>query len=269
VAAESTPTASRAGFPADANTGVPDGTALTPYPGPCTITTPGTVIDSRTVDCDLVVRAAGVTIRNSLINGSVANDENARGFGFTITDSTVRVGARGATGIASSDFTATRVEVTGGNRSINCWRDCTVQDSYVHGQFTDRTGVFHESGIRMGSGSTIVHNTIVCDAPDVPPDAGCSAGLTGYGDFGAVTQNLIQGNLFKAGTGGACAYGGSSGGKPFSGGASSVRFIDNVFERGSTGSCGVWTPIMDFSASAPGNVWRGNVWDDGSPVGAR
>ncbi|MQW74796.1 DUF4082 domain-containing protein [Nocardioides sp. dk4132] len=264
---EPTPSPSPGGdFPDAASTGVPVGTALTPYTGPCTITQDGTVIEARTVDCDLLVRASGVVIRNTLINGTVTNDELVPGNDFTITDSEVRAGDYTGTGIGTRDFVATRVEVTGGNRSINCWLDCEVRSSFVHGQMSDETGVSHESGIRMGAGNTIVGNTITCDAPYIPPDAGCSAGLTGYGDFAAVRDVLVQGNLFLASTGGTCAYGGSSAGKPFSLLARDIRFIDNVFQRGETGNCGVWAPVMDFDAAAPGNVWSGNTWEDGTPV---
>ncbi|NGN93040.1 DUF4082 domain-containing protein [Nocardioides sp. KC13] len=254
------------GFPNPATTGVPTGVRLTPYTGPCNITAAGTVIDGKIVNCTLNVRAADVTIRNSVINGTVYNDEASNGLGFTIVDSEVRIGNRGGTGIGNVGFTAVRVEVTGGNRSINCWRDCTVRDSYVHGQFTDLSGIAHESGIRMGSGGVISHNTIACDAPDVPPDAGCSAGLTGYGDFATVEDNLIERNVFLVTTGGTCAYGGSSEGKAY-GDANRIRFIDNVFQRtAARPNCGYWFPIASFDTSAPGNVWRGNVWSDGGVV---
>lgn len=256
-----------AGFPNASNTGVPAGVRLRPYTGPCNITRAGTVIDGKTVNCRLNVRAPNVTIRNSVVNGTVYNDEASNGLGFKIVDSEVRIGNRGGTGIGNVGFTALRVEVTGGNRSINCWRDCTVRDSYVHGQFTDLSGVAHESGIRMGSGSVISHNTITCDAPDVPPDAGCSAGLTGYGDFAPVEDNLIERNMFLATTGGTCAYGGSSAGKTYSEGTNNIRFIGNVFQRtDARPNCGYWFPIASFDPSAPGNVWRGNVWSDGGVV---
>ncbi|GAB3744839.1 DUF4082 domain-containing protein [Microlunatus parietis] len=253
-------------FPNAGNTGVPAGTNLQPYTGPKTITQDGTVIDGKTVNGSLIIRAANVTVRNSVINGTIATDENSTGYSFTIVDSEVRVGDREGTGIGAVNFTVLRVEVTGGNRSMNCWKNCDIRDSYVHGQFRDETGVAHESGIRMGAGGKIIGNTIICDAPDVPPDAGCSASLTGYGDFAAVQDMEIRGNLIGATTGGFCAYGGSSGGKPYSDGARDIRFIDNTFQRGKTGQCGFWGPITDFDSGAPGNVWQGNVWDDGTPV---
>jgi hypothetical protein len=256
------------GWPDAANTGVPTGTTLSAYTGPCTITAANTVIDAKTVGCNLLIRAAGVQIKRSLINGTVATDENSTAYSFTITDSDVRVGAREGTGVGAVNFTATRVEVTGGNRSMHCYRSCTIQDSFVHGQFRDASGVTHESGIRMGSGATIRHNSITCDAPDVPPDAGCSAGLTGYGDFATVQNNLIENNLFKPTTGGFCAYGGSSAGKPFSSDTRGIVFRNNVFERGSGGKCGYWGPITSFNTALPGNLWSGNTWSDGGTVPA-
>ncbi|MET0716151.1 MAG: hypothetical protein ABWY23_06700, partial [Mycetocola sp.] len=185
-----------------------------------------------------------------------------------ISDSRVDIGAEMGTGIGDERFTATRVHVTGGNRSVNCFRDCTIEYSYVHGQFRDSTGRAHESGIRMGSGSVIRGNTIACDAPDVAPDAGCSAALTGYGDFAVVQNNTIDRNLFVGGSGGYCAYGGSSPGKPYSAGTRDIRFTNNVWERGASGKCGVWGPITSFNSAAPGNVWTNNTWKDGTPIPA-
>jgi hypothetical protein len=260
-------------MPDASNTGVPVGTALTEYTGPMTIELPGTVIDAKTIRGALVIEAADVTISRSRIIGDVSNE--ATGSSFTISDSTVEAGNSPVTGIGSMNFTATRVHVTGGNRSILCGRSCTVEYSYVHGQMTDDTGTYHESGIRMSQHSTIRYNTIACDAPDVAPDGGCSAALTGYGDFEPVQDNLVQGTLFRHGSGGFCAYGGSSGAegsKPFGARAARIRFIDNVWERGTRPGekgepvCGYWGPITDFDASRPGNVWSGNAFDDGTAI---
>lgn len=264
VASSTTSLVPVGGFPDASSTGVPDGVVLVEYGGPCSITQAGTVIDGKTVRCDLSIRASGVVIKNSYVYGTVGS--SGSGAGFVIQDSVVDVGDRPGTGIGESNFSVLRVEVIGGNRSINCWLNCEVRGSFVHSQFHDESGVYHESGIRMGSGGVIVGNTILCDAPDFPPDAGCSANLTGYGDFAAVEDMLVQGNLFPGSTGGTCAYGGSSGGKPYSDAANNIRFVDNVFERGRSGNCGYWAPIMDFDRNAPGNEWTNNRWADGGFV---
>lgn len=262
------PSTPQTGFPNSSNTGVPAGTKLTAYSGPCTITANNTVIDAKTINCNLSIRASGVKISNSKITGTVATDENSSGYSFTISDSDVDAGQRENTGIGAVNFTALRVEVVGGNRSIHCYKNCVVEGSYVHGQFTDKTGKTHESGIRMGQSATIRHNTITCDAPDVPPDAGCSAGLTGYGDFAPVQNNLIEGNLFLAGTGGYCVYGGSSSGKPYSAQTKNIVFKSNVWEtraNSSRPSC-YYGPVTAFDSKAPGNVWQNNTFDNGKVV---
>ena len=255
-------------FPSPATTGVPAGTTLTAYTGPCTIQTPNVVIDAKTINCDLEIAAKGVVITRSKIVGGVYADATANVGSFTITDSFVDAGNQAGTGIGDAYFTATRVHVTGGNRSINCYKDCTVQDSYVNDQFTDKTGVYHESGIRINTNSHLVHNTIGCNAPDVAPDAGCSAAITGYPDFDPVTGNVVNGNLVLAGSGGYCSYGGSTPGKPYSGQTANIQFLNNVYQKGSTGKCGWWGPITSFDTQAPGNLWSNNLYDDGSVAAA-
>ena len=107
----------------------------------------------------------------------------------------------------------------------------------------------------------------------MPPDAGCSAAITGYGDFAIVQKNTIDGNLILAGSGGYCAYGGSTGGKPYSAGVNNIKFTNNVWQRGTEMGeegrgyvCGYWGPITSFDINAPGNVWSNNLYDDGTPV---
>jgi hypothetical protein len=142
----------------------------------------------------------------------------------------------------------------------------------VHAQFTDPSGTFHESGIRMGQSLVLRHSSVICDAPDVPPDGGCSADLTGYGDFGPVQNNLIERNLFGQTTGGFCTYGGSTAGKPFSDDTNHIVFRANVWQRGTresdhgTFECGYYGSNTSFDPAKPGNVWEDNVFDDGTSV---
>lgn len=261
-------------WPDAKRTGIPAGTTLTEYDGDCTITQDGAEIDAKTVTCDpLVVRAADVRITRTKINGSVLVEAPGVGYSFAISDSEIDAGPVQGTdddsGIGKSDFTATRVDVYGGKRGVWCEFACSVTDSWIHDQAPDPTGTAHESAVRMGDGSTIEHNSILCNAPDFPPDAGCSADLTGYGDFAPIQNNTIHRNLFMATTGGACAYGGSSGddgSKPYGDQANHIVFEENVFQRGRGGQCGYYFPITDFDETRPGNQWIANVWDDGTPL---
>ena len=260
-------------WPGPATTGVPDTTPLTNYTGPCTITTAGTVIDSKTTSCGLSIRAANVTIRNSRVNGSVTVTNPGS---LAITDTTIDAGPVNSTvndgprAINGVNFVANRIETVRGISGGFCESNCTIQDSWIHGQDRDEGGHAHASGMRMQTGTTLRHNTLICDAPTVPPDAGCSADLTGYGDFAPTRDNLIERNLFLATPGGTCAYGGSSAGKPYSGDVANIVFRENIFQRRnefqSSGKCGTYGPILDFSLSEPGNQWVGNRWDDGAAV---
>ena len=261
-------------WPSAVTTGIPPGTMLTDYDGACTVTENDTEIDAKTVTCDpLIIRAANVQITRTKINGSVLVEAPNTGYSFTITDSEIDAGPVQGTdddsGIGKSDFVALRVDVYGGKRGIWCEYACSVTDSWIHDQSPDPSGMAHESAVRMGDGSTIEHNSILCNAPDFPPDAGCSADLTGYGDFAPIQNNTIHRNLFMATTGGACAYGGSSGddgSKPYGDQAANIVFEQNVFQRGRGGLCGFYFPITDFDETRPGNQWIDNVWDDGMPL---
>jgi hypothetical protein len=270
--------ASSSEFPNANNTGVPTGTVLTAYSGPTTITTNGTVIDSKTITGDLQIKATDVVIKNSKItNGSVYTPDGATNYSFTLQDSEVSnpggVGSAGRTMVGEANFTVLRSEISGGNRGIYCRKNCTVQDSYVHGiQVVDN---LHASAIRVSQGAKLIHNTVLCDAPDINSDGGCSADLTGYPDFEPVKNNTMQGNLFKATTGGFCAYGGTSTGKPYSNASDNATYIvfkDNVFERGTNRSdhgtfiCGYYGSITDFNGSRTGNVWTNNKYDDGTVI---
>lgn len=256
-------------WPDATTTGVPDGTTLTRWTGECTITEDGTVIDARTVNCDLRIRAADVMITRSVINGNVILRDLEEGHSFSISDSEVHVGERLLTGLGNGFFTAHRVEITGGGRSAYCATDCTIEDSWVHAQTGDPGGEAHLSGIRMGQNTTLRGNRIICEGDRTPPGSGCSAALTGYGDFRPIRNNLIENNFFHSGNASFCAFGGSSREKPFSGDARDVRFIDNVFERDADGSCGIHGPIVAFDSDAPGNVWENNRWSDGGRLPPR
>ena len=172
-------------FPGPGNTGVPQGAELAGYTGPCTITAPGTVLDRRRITCStLDIRAPAVVIRESLLQGTDVTDSSSSTASFLIVDSTVVNGAREqCLCIGDHDFTALRVEVRGGNRSMYCVRSCTIQNSWLHGQ--QLQGAQHGAGLREQQFTTARHNALVCDYP-IANDAttlGCSADLTGYPDF--------------------------------------------------------------------------------------
>lgn len=264
-----TPTSTGGAWPDGTNTGVPAGTALTAYAGPCTITTASTVIDAKVITCaQLVIKANGVRVTRSSIAGSADPAVAVSGGDLTISDSTI-VAAVNTTGLGDNNWTGIRLNVSGGNRGANCDNRCTLQDSWLHGQRV--SGTTHASGLRAGQFTTAVHNTLNCEAPA----DNCSADLTGYPDFAPTHDWTITGNLFIAqhlGGGYFCSYGGATKGKPYStdpANAVNIQFRNNTYQHGPGGWCGGYpdgAPISDYDTSRPGWVWSGNVWDSGEPV---
>jgi hypothetical protein len=273
-------------FPGPGNTGVPAGVALATYTGSCTITTANAVLDHLLITCStLDIQAKGVVIRNSMLQGTDLDDDNDSSSSFTITDSTIVNGAREQCGcVAGHDFTMTRVEVRGGNRSAYCELRCTVQDSWLHGQVLE--GAQHGSGLREEQFTTATHNTFECSYPYVNDSTtlGCSAPQNGYADFAPIHDNTNKNNLYVSTRQGSCAtcdpghtnssycsYGGDTSGKPFSGDPSNgthIQYLSNVFQKGPSGVCGDFQTVGNFSRTKPGNVATGNIYDDGSAVPA-
>lgn len=259
-------------WPGVDSTGVPSGTVLSTHTGTCTITAANTAFADQVFNCDVIVRAANVTFTNVRILGTLSNDPTSTNAAFSIVDSEINCapGApRQVTCLAHNNFVAKRVEITGGNRGAYCQRTCVVEDSWIHG--TKITSDWHASAIRMEQGGVIRHNTLVCDAPvQANPEGSCSATLTGYGDYAAVQNNLIDSNLFMPTLYAAyCAYGGSSKGKPFSSGANHIVFQNNVFVHGTASTnedCALYGPIGDWDPTKVGNVWINNRWNNGQVI---
>lgn len=258
-------------FPGPGNTGIPAGTVITSYTGPCTISTAGTVIDAKAITCDqLVINAANVTITRSRITSTGPQGLSAVGAnstGLVIADSEV-VSQINSSGVDGDNYVLTRLDIHGGNRGAWC-SNCTIQDSWIHGGRV--TGSTHASALRADQFSTYTHNSMICDGGGT----NCSADLTGYPDFNTTTHWTIGRNLFGSPAGSFfCAYGGASAGKPFSNdpaNATYIQFTNNVFARGPQGTCaapsgGGGSPIADYDTSKPGWVFSGNVWDTGEPL---
>ncbi len=96
---------------------MPAGTTLTNYTGPCTITTANAVIDGKTVNCSLSIRAANVTIKNSKINGTVILDTDLPGssaWSFTLQDSEVDGGQVQLAAVGWGNLTVIRSNIHGG-----------------------------------------------------------------------------------------------------------------------------------------------------------
>jgi beta-glucanase (GH16 family) len=265
-------------FPGPKTTGIPAGTQLTAYTGPAIIDVPGTVIDGKIINVQLNIRAANVTIKNSkYIAGSLYVDSGSLMFTDSEADFTSNIISDG---IKGSNLTVLHSNLYGGRREFYCNSNCTLQDSYLHDQLADPTGAAHESAARVEQYTTLKHNTLNCNAPLIPPDAGCSANQTGYPDFVPIHHNTLDKNLYMATTGGFCSYLGASAGKPYSSDPTNASYVvstNNVFQRGISANdrptisltdkrrytCGVYGVVTDYDVTKPGVTICGNMWDDG------
>lgn len=268
-------------FPNEQNTGVPAGTVLTNYTGSCTITTAGTVIDKKTVNCGLDIRAQNVTITNSQINGRVyLDDTRCSTASFTIRDSNVHVDDIGTRALMYCSYVAERVNLSGGGSMATC-RNCTIRDSYLHSPLEDPNGKSHNSTVRVGEYATLEHNTFHCDVRSIQStdgsgeSSGCSANQTGYSHDGIPPYNsTMRRNFYHGIPDGFCAWGGSTG-APGGHLVHDIKFIQNIFQRGTTSAyswsptayiCGPYGPVTSLDLDLPGNEFTGNTWDNGKPL---
>ena len=251
--------------PTPQSVGVPAGTALSSYKGPCTITRKRT-IDKKIVNCSpLNIEAIGVVIQNSKINGSVSvgtqDDYDPEGddpIRVTILDSEIDTAAGTNLDfrpISSSHYIVKRSYLHGTYSGAECHNACTIKKSYIHG-FGD-----HASGARILRNGTFKHNTIWCEPnPNsdedgdgvTDEDGGCSGNLTMYEEFGTPYNNLVKHNYFPAGWFySSLKFNGSDDG--------TIRIVNNRFglpKRGGRHVADDWDPKAT-------NVWSGNTFTNG------
>jgi hypothetical protein len=255
----SAPQASLTGFPNASNTGWKHtGVTLTPYAGPETITEDGAVIDGKSIDKCLWVRAQDVVIKRSRIrcggHFAVRVEEDAR---VTIEDT--EIDGRGSSGtlcIAFQNYTAVRVDCHGVGDGLRVGSKVSVVDSYIHG-LVGCSGC-HNDAIQSTGGSDIVlrHNTIENPFKQ-------TACIKLGNEQGALRRVLVEDNLLNGG--GYTVYGGGTDSN-----VQSIKFLNNRFRRAPAGffsDGGHYGPVSYFDSGLSGNEWSGNVWDDnGSTV---
>jgi len=264
-----------AGWPGAHNVGVPAGTKLTNYTGPCTVQKANTVIDSKTLNCDLTILAANVTVKRSKINGLVFLDTDRPGsdkWSLLLEDSEVDAGTQQRAAVSYGNMTVLRSNIHGGVTSAQCGEHsstCIVQDSYLHGQYLPDNAPWHLGGFLSNGGHNIQirHNYIICSPPVNSVGEGCTGDLNLLGDFAVISDVVIENNFLGANNSGIsyCFYGGSAQSKPYPN-ANKVVFRNNVFERGKNGKCGAYGPVSSFDVNGSGNVWSNNVWEGGGTV---
>ena len=254
-------------FPDETNTGVPDGVELRRSPG-FDVVEDGAVIENLLiVDGSIEVWADNVTIRNVRISNTSQDMlwgilQRSGHSGLVVEDSEIYGSGDGhlAAGITNHGgmITIRRVEIHTVSDAINT-ETGLLEANYLHSPA--HVSGDHNDMVQANGGPVAGHrleirgNTIINDLSQ-------TGAISLFANFSEVRNVEVVGN-FLAG-GGYTVYGGGlteDGRSP-----ANVVFRDNVFSRHVFPDGGFYGPVAHFDQNAPGNVWSGNVWEDGSPV---
>lgn len=260
-------------WPYEGNTGIPTGTVLTPYAGPCTInawnTTETTVtldaVDATSCSQILVQDNFSLVITNSKL--PVINFTESTG-SLYVADSELHNAGAVYGVLWGENITGTRLNISGGQQSVQCSGSCTITDSFLHGQNAPAGSETHNNAFLSNGGSDMIvrHNTLFCSPEVNDVGGGCSGNLSLFGDFDHISDVQVDKNLFVASSSsGYCGRFGYDTFKPYGSDPTNISVTDNIFQRGSSGMCGTYGSNTSFLA-ANGNIWSNNRYDDGSIV---
>lgn len=251
-------------WPGPDNTGVPAGTQLSSYRGSCTIRSSHVVISAKSINCAIIILASDATIKDSQINGTVHTD----GAGSVLIEhTTINGGSDHSESVGGANLTVLYDNIYGDQHEVHCYSNCTVEDSWLHDNYNGAALGWHENGFFNDGGTnfTVVHNSVYCVG-------GCTADITfipdGNVSYATVSKNLLVATLYA----GYCLYPSSDPpAKP--GIMTHIVVTDNVFQRGSNGKCATYGPVYGWDrpnnnpgTDGYGNVWSGNMWNNGAPL---
>jgi len=251
--------------PGSTNTGVPAGTKLTIHSGDISVTKAGTVLSGLDIRGSVLIHAANVVIKNSIIRGGAAPthnhcilvDTDSKGTNLLVQDSEfapthVNVYQNNFCG---SHFTANRINSHTGVDTMDInGGSVLVENSWFHGTTHYSVDPNHGGGpshndaiqVTAGVGIKIINNTI---------SGGANSALMISQDAGKVSSLTMSGNYIGEGS---CSV--RIDDKPLSG-MSGISLTSNRFSKDQTisGCAVLMTMRISYSAS-------GNVWTDGSAV---
>ena len=262
------------------NTGVSAGTTLTPYAGPSTITTDGTVLSGYIFTSPLTIMANNVTVENSYfpIAGTciqVGSGDNPNVYTGCLIQNCEMAGETPPGGsnpvvgnneaVQGSQFTIDHCNIHGYAKDVNCeGSNITVQYSYLWHESSGGTGAHIENIICDGVGSnfTFQYNTMVSWTPT---DPGTTTTIFVSNDFGPTNNVHITGNLLVGG--GFTIYGGlQSGTDPIT----NIYIDNNVLGSGRLiGNYGYYYdggPATSFTGNT--DFLTGQLLNEGGNAGA-
>ena len=244
--------------------GVPPGTVLTVHNGDLTITTPGTVVTGMDVRGFIFVKAANVTIRNSVVRGRASSTPVAlvnvivAGSSAQIVDSSLvaTTASPNVDGVRGSNFSLTRVEIANVIDHVHVYGvgNVLIENSWLHSNthyVNDPNwngGPTHDDNIQIQSGSniTITGSTLV---------GSHNAAIMLTQDAGAVSDVTLSHNWLDEG---ACTVNIKSTATP----PQRVTLRDNTFGRNSV----YWNCGIKVATTIPLTLTR-NYFTDGAVVG--
>ena len=222
------------------------------------------MIDAKLVNCALDIEAPGAVIKDSKINDAVHNNSSGA---LVIKDSEIDGGNDTSETVGGDNITIIGSNLHGDQHEFHCGSNCTVEDSWLHDNYNFGSSD-HENGFLSNGGSNYVvrHNSVYCVG-------GCTGDITFIPDDdvsnATVDKNLLVATHYAA----FCLYPASDHpAKP--GIVSGMVVTDNVFQRGPNGTCAYYGPVYGWDSSHKsgsdgyGNVWSGNIWDNGKPLGS-
>jgi Ca2+-binding RTX toxin-like protein len=238
-------------FPNSSNSGVPAGTTLTVYRGPTTITRDGTVIENAIINGTLSIKAANVTIKNSVI-------QNFGWWGIEGEDATnLRVENSDFIGLGRSEATNSAIlgsgtfvgnDIQGVAIGIQLTDGAsTVRGNYIHDLASQGADPHYDGITALGRQSNVLieHNMI-----SVPKKQG-TASILIQNFFGPVNNVVVRDNFMIGDPSYTLYVDGSRSGGPIT----NVTVEDNYVERGYYGY---------FSVTNSNPIIRNNVqWQDG------
>jgi hypothetical protein len=251
-------------WPGPNNTGAPTGTSLTDFRGSCTISRSDVVIAAKTISCPIIVLGRNVTIKDSMINGTVHTDGSGS---VLIEETTINGGSDHSESVGGANLTVIQDNIYGDQHEVHCYSNCTVENSWLHNNYNGLALGWHENGFFNDGGTnfTLIHNSVYCVG-------GCTGDITfipdGNVSNATVTKNLLVATQWAS----YCLYPSSD--EPSKPGIMTKMVVtDNVFQRGPNGRCAIYGPVYGWdpptktpNSDGFGNVWRGNMWNNGRPL---
>ncbi|MBB4698885.1 DUF4082 domain-containing protein [Sphaerisporangium siamense] len=251
-------------FPGPSTTGVSSGVTLEKS-GSVRVTKDGAVVENLEIKGEINIEADNVTVRNvrlAAAPGDWGIIQRQGRSGLTVEDSEIYGNGSQRTqfGILNQggDLTVRRVDIHTISNGI-LTEQGLIEDSYLHdpkyfsGDHTDM--IMCTSGPPSGEKLVIRNNTVVNTLEQ-------TGAVALFQDFGVVRNVTVEGN-FLAG-GGYSLYAGAG----TKGTSSNIKVIDNVFSKDVWPKGGYNGHAAYWDKNGSGNVWSGNVWEDGKPVNA-